>query len=276
MYFAGVQLNILTMILLILSIGFSVDYTVHMAHTFAHCLGASHDLRVIETLVLMGNPVTHGAVSTWLGILVMLPRPEYVLQLFFKMLTLVLAFGLFHGILILPVLLSFFGPRTMHDEENEEEEGEGGGRKAVEELTEETKPHLTSASPEGGRKEEGEEEEEAEECVVVGSPLTGSSGGGRRRVNRRGRGGGDFEELGNDKRRQQQAAVGSGRVVQQAATDGDPSGGRSGHDYGHDYGYYHNHYHYGGVTGGAAPRRDSDTDGLPPLTTTAAAAAFNE
>eukprot|EP00918_Siedleckia_nematoides_P044570 GHVU01097448.1.p1 GENE.GHVU01097448.1~~GHVU01097448.1.p1 ORF type:complete len:799 (+),score=182.34 GHVU01097448.1:299-2398(+) len=126
MYFAGVQLNILTMILLILSIGFSVDYTVHVAHTFAHCLGRTHDLRVVETLMLMGNPVTHGAVSTWLGILALLWRKEYVLQLFFKMLSLVLAFGLFHGVFVLPVLLSFFGPRA-----GCEEEGEGGGKPAA-------------------------------------------------------------------------------------------------------------------------------------------------
>ncbi|XP_666430.1 patched protein family [Cryptosporidium hominis TU502] len=46
----GLQLNMLTMVNLIMSIGISVDYSTHICHCFAHCSGKDRNTRVIETL----------------------------------------------------------------------------------------------------------------------------------------------------------------------------------------------------------------------------------
>lgn len=46
----GLQLNMLTMVNLIMSIGISVDYSTHICHCFAHCSGSDRNTRVIETL----------------------------------------------------------------------------------------------------------------------------------------------------------------------------------------------------------------------------------
>ncbi|XP_058515676.1 patched domain-containing protein 3-like [Ochotona princeps] len=110
MYYWNLPLNMLTMVNLIISIGFSIDYAAHMCHTFSHCVGLSRDMRVFETLVLIGNPIFHGVMSTQLGVLVLAHTGSHVLEVFFKMMTLVLTLAFAHGAILLPVLLSLFGP----------------------------------------------------------------------------------------------------------------------------------------------------------------------
>lgn len=111
MPFVGLELNMVTMVTLIMSIGFSVDYTLHVVHTFTDCVGPTRRNRVIETMILMGVAVTNGCFSTFVGILPLCLRmDEYMHQLFFKMVSLILLFGFAHGLLLLPILLSIFGP----------------------------------------------------------------------------------------------------------------------------------------------------------------------
>ncbi|CEM34095.1 unnamed protein product [Vitrella brassicaformis CCMP3155] len=110
MKFWGLDLNMLTMVNLIISIGFSVDYTTHVCHTFAHATGPTKNHRANETLVLMGNAIFHGAISTFLAIVLIVTVDSFIFVVFFRMMTLVLCFGFLHGLIILPVILTFFGP----------------------------------------------------------------------------------------------------------------------------------------------------------------------
>eukprot|EP01053_Blabericola_migrator_P009454 Blabericola_migrator_1__9453@NODE_511_length_7942_cov_30_679492_g392_i0_p1_GENE_NODE_511_length_7942_cov_30_679492_g392_i0NODE_511_length_7942_cov_30_679492_g392_i0_p1_ORF_typecomplete_len1629_score239_01Patched/PF02460_18/2_4e116Sterolsensing/PF12349_8/4_4e26Sterolsensing/PF12349_8/1_8e04Sterolsensing/PF12349_8/8_7e02MMPL/PF03176_15/2e02MMPL/PF03176_15/1e07MMPL/PF03176_15/2_3e11ACR_tran/PF00873_19/1_5e03ACR_tran/PF00873_19/1_4e03ACR_tran/PF00873_19/3_2e06FtsX/PF02687_21/1_1e03FtsX/PF02687_21/1_ len=109
MYYWKVKLNMISMITLVISIGFSIDYSAHICHTFTHCLGRTRNLRAVECVVLMGTPVFHGAASTIVGIMVLGYSQSFIFRLFFKMMMLVLSFGIFHGLVLLPVLLSLFG-----------------------------------------------------------------------------------------------------------------------------------------------------------------------
>ncbi|POM84146.1 Patched family protein [Cryptosporidium meleagridis] len=106
----GLQLNMLTMVNLIMSIGISVDYSTHICHCFAHCSGKDRNTRVIETLGLMGIPIFHGAMSTQFAVTVLAFSDSYVLQTFYKMMTLVVCIGICYGAIILPVILTVFGP----------------------------------------------------------------------------------------------------------------------------------------------------------------------
>ncbi|KAK6588644.1 hypothetical protein RS030_3468 [Cryptosporidium xiaoi] len=109
----GLQLNMLTMVNLIMSIGISVDYSTHICHCFAHCSGNDRNTRVIETLGLMGIPIFHGAMSTQFAVTVLAFSDSYVLQTFYKMMTLVVCIGICYGAIILPVILTIFGPMNV-------------------------------------------------------------------------------------------------------------------------------------------------------------------
>ncbi|KAF7457132.1 Patched family protein [Cryptosporidium felis] len=109
MYFWNVKLNMVSMINLLLSMGFAVDYSTLMTHTFSHCYGKTRNHRMIESLGLMGAPVCHGAMSTFLGIVVLSGSSSYIFTVFFKMMVMVVGFGIFHGAVVLPILLSLVG-----------------------------------------------------------------------------------------------------------------------------------------------------------------------
>ncbi|PFH31662.1 Sterol-sensing domain of SREBP cleavage-activation domain-containing protein [Besnoitia besnoiti] len=116
MHYWGLPLNMLTMVNLIISIGFAIDYATHICHTFCHCVGRTRDMRIFETLVLIGNPIFHGLMSTLLGVSVLAFTRSYVLRVFFKMMTLVLLLAFAHGVIFLPVVLSLIGPMGARQE----------------------------------------------------------------------------------------------------------------------------------------------------------------
>jgi predicted RND superfamily exporter protein len=89
MFFWDIRMNMVSMICLLIAVGFSVDFSAHVCHTFMETEGPSRDQRVLETLVLMGNPVFHGAVSSILGILMLGFSESYIFRVFFKMMCLV-------------------------------------------------------------------------------------------------------------------------------------------------------------------------------------------
>ena len=60
MYVWGVSLNALSMIIMVMGIGFSVDYSVHVAHAFVKSKKKTSRGRVIEALETMGSSVAMG------------------------------------------------------------------------------------------------------------------------------------------------------------------------------------------------------------------------
>ncbi|CDJ69283.1 Lipid/sterol:H+ symporter, related [Eimeria necatrix] len=106
----GLPLNLLTMVNLTISIGFSVDYATHTTHAFCHCMGQKRGLRAFEAVLLVGGPLLHGALSTQLAVVPLAFVDSPVLSVFFKMTTLVIIVGVTHGLMLLPVLLSLIGP----------------------------------------------------------------------------------------------------------------------------------------------------------------------
>lgn len=60
----------------------------------------------------LGLPILQGAISTILGVIGLALAPSYIFLTFFKMVILVIVLGALHGLILLPVLLSFLGPGT--------------------------------------------------------------------------------------------------------------------------------------------------------------------
>ena len=68
--------------------------------------------RVNDSMYALGMPISQGAITTILGVIGLGLAPSYIFITFFKMVLLVIVLGALHGLILLPVLLSFLGPET--------------------------------------------------------------------------------------------------------------------------------------------------------------------
>lgn len=105
-----VNLDSISMVNLIMCIGFSVDFTAHICYAYMSSKEAESSGKTKESLFSLGLPVLQGATSTILGVGALLFVGSYIFLVFFKMIFLVTVIGAMHGIFLLPVLLSLVGP----------------------------------------------------------------------------------------------------------------------------------------------------------------------
>ncbi len=62
----------------------------------------------------IGPAVLNGGISTFLAFVMLVNSRSVVFLLFFKIFFLVVIFGLYHGLIFLPVILSYVGPPTSY------------------------------------------------------------------------------------------------------------------------------------------------------------------
>ncbi|KAI5608846.1 patched domain-containing protein 3-like [Silurus asotus] len=105
----GISLDSISMINLIISIGFSVDFSAHISYAFVSSAKPGANAKVVEALSHLGYPILQGALSTILGVVVLSASVSYIFRTFFTIMLLVILFGLFHGIAFIPVFLTFAG-----------------------------------------------------------------------------------------------------------------------------------------------------------------------
>ncbi|XP_045201236.2 patched domain-containing protein 3-like [Mercenaria mercenaria] len=108
--YIDVALSAITMIHLIMSIGFSVDFTAHICHGYMISEGETRAVRVKQAIEKTGAPIFHGAVSSLLGVLILFGAKSYIFRTFASVMSFVLLFGIAHALLLLPVILSWIGP----------------------------------------------------------------------------------------------------------------------------------------------------------------------
>ncbi|XP_052274727.1 patched domain-containing protein 3-like isoform X2 [Dreissena polymorpha] len=109
MQFWDISIDTASSVLLILCVGLAVDYSAHVGHTFMTHIGSKNE-RTMKTLVHIGPAVFSGGFSTFLAFLLLFNSISYGFTLFFRIFTSVVIFGLFHGLVFLPVILSIVGP----------------------------------------------------------------------------------------------------------------------------------------------------------------------
>ncbi|XP_034547453.1 NPC1-like intracellular cholesterol transporter 1 [Notolabrus celidotus] len=108
----SIDYNAVALINLVTAVGISVEFVSHMTRSFALSTKLTHVERAKEATANMGSAVFAGVAMTNLpGILVLAFAKAQLIQIFFFRLNLVITLlGMAHGLIFLPVLLSYFGP----------------------------------------------------------------------------------------------------------------------------------------------------------------------
>lgn len=105
MYYWGLTLSSITMIHLVMSVGFSVDFSVHICHAFLSLRYKPQATALTMALDMVGGPILNAAFSSLLGIAMLGFSKSYIFKSFGQVMCLVIGFGLFHAAFVLPLLL---------------------------------------------------------------------------------------------------------------------------------------------------------------------------
>uniref|UniRef100_H3AQE2 Patched domain containing 3/pseudo n=2 Tax=Latimeria chalumnae TaxID=7897 RepID=H3AQE2_LATCH len=107
MAFWAVNLDSMSMVNLVSCIGFSVDFSVHISYAFSSNRNSNVNEKIIDSLHCLGYPFIQRAVATILGVAVLSAAECYIFRCFFKIMFLVMFFGSVHGLIFIPVFLTF-------------------------------------------------------------------------------------------------------------------------------------------------------------------------
>ncbi|CAG9532728.1 unnamed protein product [Cercopithifilaria johnstoni] len=108
MTFWNVRLDFVSMITIVMSVGFCIDFASHLAFNFSKDDGIGSSERMRNALYNVGVPIIQSASSTIIGVSFLATIDSYVFRSFLKTIILVITIGTLHGLLILPILLTLF------------------------------------------------------------------------------------------------------------------------------------------------------------------------
>lgn len=148
MALADVRLNALSLVNLVASVGISVEFSVHVTHAFLRARGSRAD-RAVKAIEGVGGVVLNGIVVTKIlgvSVLAVAKSRIFVIYYFRMYLALVVAATL-HGMVLLPAILSIWGPAcTSIGSESEEQLAKEDEDDESSEWSEED-PHSSPSRP---------------------------------------------------------------------------------------------------------------------------------
>ncbi|KAF1755055.1 hypothetical protein GCK72_021623 [Caenorhabditis remanei] len=104
----GVGMDPVSTASLLMSIGFSVDISAHISYHYYQVDKPTARQKLEHVFTHIGWPTLQGGLSTMIAMSPIVIAPSYLGLVFLKTVVLVCTFGLIHGLIVLPVFLSFF------------------------------------------------------------------------------------------------------------------------------------------------------------------------
>lgn len=114
MYWWGIALNAVSLVNLGIAMGISVEFLSHILRSYAINIGNRRE-RVSKALWEIGSSVFSGiTITKFFGVLVLAFSPSKIFEIYyFRMYLTIVLLGSTHGLILLPILLTWIGERTV-------------------------------------------------------------------------------------------------------------------------------------------------------------------
>jgi len=112
-----IEMNAVFVVNLITSLGFGVEFCNHIGMNFLRQTGTRQE-RAMKAMNVMGSSVVTGIATTKLiGVSILAFAPSTLFKLYyFRMYLFIIILGVFNGLMFLPILLSWIGPKTVSND----------------------------------------------------------------------------------------------------------------------------------------------------------------